>query len=279
MRLVLCGVRGSTPAPGLDYVRYGGNTSCVAVAHPGEPPRLLLDGGTGLSRVSSLLDGAAFEGTILLSHLHWDHTHGLPFFPAADRPDSSVTLLLPEQPGQPQDLLATVLSPPHFPIRPCELGGRWRFRALAEGDHDIEGFTVTAREIPHKGGRTFGFRVSDGASTVAYLPDHSPLVLGAGPHGLGEYHEAAVALARDADVLLHDGQHTAAELPAVVHLGHSAVEYAIGLARAAGAARLVPFHHDPARTDADIDRIVAAHEHCGVKVEAAAETTVIEVRQ
>lgn len=277
MRLVLCGVRGSTPAPGPDYVRYGGNTSCVALAHPGEPPRLVLDAGTGLSRVTSLLDGAPFEGTILLSHLHWDHTHGLPFFAAADRPDSRVTLFLPEQPGEPQDLLAIVLSPPHFPIRPCELRGRWQFRALVEGDHDVEGFTVTARDLPHKGGRTFGFRVSDGTSTVAYLPDHSPLVLGPGPHGLGEYHEAAVALARDADVLLHDGQHTAAELPAVTHLGHSAVEYAIGLAEAARVGRLVLFHHDPARTDADIDHMVAEHATCGVKVEAAAETRVIEV--
>ncbi|MDQ3717157.1 MAG: MBL fold metallo-hydrolase, partial [Actinomycetota bacterium] len=85
MRIQLCGVRGSTPAPGRDFVRYGGNTSCVALAHDGAEPTLLLDAGTGLSRVSRILEGRPFQGTILLGHLHWDHTHGLPFFRSGDQ--------------------------------------------------------------------------------------------------------------------------------------------------------------------------------------------------
>ena len=88
MRLLVCGVRGSTPAPGPEFVRYGGNTSCVAVlADEDERPRVVLDAGTGLARLSRALDGAPFVGTILLGHLHWDHTHGLPFFPAGNRAD------------------------------------------------------------------------------------------------------------------------------------------------------------------------------------------------
>src|SRR5205085_1409717 len=108
-----------------------------------------------------------------------------PFFPAGGRPDSEVDLLMPAQ-GDPEALLERVLAPPHFPITPSQLGGRWRFGVLEEGEHAIEGFTVLAREIPHKGGRTFGYRVSDDSGSVAYLSDHSPLRMGEGPDGLGE---------------------------------------------------------------------------------------------
>ena len=86
------------------------------------------------------------------------------------------------------------MSPPHFPISPVELRGDWSFTNLEEGTHLIEGHTVLAREIPHKGGRTFGYRVSDGKVTVAYLSDHSPHTIGPGPDGVGEYHPAAVEL-------------------------------------------------------------------------------------
>jgi phosphoribosyl 1,2-cyclic phosphodiesterase len=96
VRLTFCGVRGSTPAPGPDFVRYGGHTSCVAVAHDGAAPTLLLDAGTGVRRVTSLLAGQPFTGMILLTHLHWDHVQGLPFFRAGDRDDARVTLLLPD---------------------------------------------------------------------------------------------------------------------------------------------------------------------------------------
>jgi phosphoribosyl 1,2-cyclic phosphodiesterase len=276
VRLLICGVRGSTSAPGPEYVRYGGHTSCVAVARDGEAPTLVLDGGTGLRRVTALLDGGPFEGSILLGHLHWDHTHGLPFFGAGDRPDSRVDLYMPAQ-GDPEEVLARAISPPHFPIRPGELRGRWRFLGLDPGEHRIEGFSVLAREIPHKGGRTFGYRIADGRATVAYLSDHSPVTYGPGPEGFGEYHDDALALAHDADVLFHDAQHTAEEFEAKKAFGHSAVVYAVGLAREAGARRLVLFHHDPPRTDEQLDAIVAGQRDAPVDVEAATESTVIDL--
>lgn len=270
MRVVLCGVRGSTPAPGAEFVRYGGHTSCVAVAHDGAPPSLVLDAGTGLRRLSALLGGRPFAGSILLGHLHWDHTQGLPFFAAGDGPGSRADLYMPEQ-GDAADVLSRAMSPPHFPIGPHELRGDWSFSGLAEGRHELEGFGVLAREIPHKGGRTFGFRVTDGTGTIAYLSDHSPVALGPGPAGLGAYHEAAVALATDVDVLLHDAQHTTDEFAAKAPFGHSAVEYAVGLAEEAGAHRLLLYHHDPARTDDEIDAILAGCQGGAVTVEAAIE--------
>src|ERR1700752_3025738 len=97
MRVAFCGVRGSRPAAGAEFAEVGGNTSCVAVAHDGAPPTLVLDAGTGLHRVTALLEGAPFRGSLLFGHLHWDHTHGLPFFAAGDHPDAIVRVLLPEQ--------------------------------------------------------------------------------------------------------------------------------------------------------------------------------------
>jgi phosphoribosyl 1,2-cyclic phosphodiesterase len=217
VRAVLCGVRGSTPAPGADFVRYGGHTSCVAIYRDGEErPSLILDAGTGVREVTGLLDGHAFAGTILLTHLHWDHVQGLPFFAGGDRDDAQVRLVLPEQEDGADaiSVLARAISPPHFPVTPRELRGRWSFEAAPEGEWEAEGLRVLAREVPHKGGRTFGYRISDGRSTLTYIPDHCPTAYGPGPDGLGEYHPAALALAAGTHVLIHDGQIFPGELQA-----------------------------------------------------------------
>ena len=282
MRVTFCGVRGSTPAPGPDFVRYGGHTSCVALAHDGERPTLLLDGGTGLMRVTDLLGATPFHGTLLIGHLHWDHTHGIPFFRSGNAHGSRVDVLIPQQePGRPGDAHATLarcFSPPHFPVEPRELGGGWTFDEIAEGTRELEGFEVTARQIPHKGGRTFGYRVSHGGTTLAYLSDHSPTSVGPGPDGLGERHESALALARDADLLVTDAQHLASQFPDVAFLGHASVEYDVELAVEAGVRTLVLFHHDPWRTDDQVDEVLAlARERAAGRVEVVAAHEGLEV--
>lgn len=276
MRVTFCGVRGSTPAPGAEYVRYGGHTSCVAIAHSGcagTAPTLVLDAGTGLSRVTGLLGGGPFAGTIVLTHLHWDHCLGLPFFRGADHPGSRVTLLLPDQKDgvRAEDLLARVMSPPFFPITPDELRGTWTFGTVTPGQFKAEGFVVQAREIPHKGGRTFGYRVSDGDAVLAYVTDHCPTAFGAGPDGLGPYHPGAVALAEGADVLVHDAQLVAEEVPAEAGWGHAAAEYAVLLGVRAGARRVVLFHHKPSRTDSELDTVRRRFASSPVPVDVAAE--------
>jgi phosphoribosyl 1,2-cyclic phosphodiesterase len=279
VRVHFCGVRGSTPAPGPAFVRYGGFTSCLALAHDGaNAPSLLLDAGTGLRRASDLLGGAPFSGTILLSHLHWDHTHGLPFFKAGDRDDALVSLLLPDQlDGQSaRDVLARGMSPPHFPIPPEGLRGMWRFDTVSPGTFGAEGFTVTAVEVPHKGGRTFGYRISDGRSTMSYVPDHCPTALGPGDDGLGAYHDAAMALAGGVDLLVHDAQLLPDEVASEAAFGHAAADYAVGLGRAAGARRVVLFHHKPERTDDDLDA-TAARFCSDATVTVAAEDLVVSL--
>jgi phosphoribosyl 1,2-cyclic phosphodiesterase len=280
VRVHLCGVRGSTPAPGPAFTRVGGHTSCVAIAHDADAaPSLLLDAGTGIRRVTELTGGAPFTGSLLLGHLHWDHTQGLPFFRAGDHPDARVDVHLPAVPGEDAvTTLARVLSPPQFPITPHDLRGRWSFRDLTEGELEVEGFEVLVRRIPHKGGRTFGFRVQDQHNSLAYLSDHHPFSLGPGPDGYGPYHEAALELADGVDLLVHDAQYTADEFVDRHDYGHSSADYAVGLGVAAGARQVALFHHDPARTDDEVDRLVADLVAAPVAVLAACEGAVIDLR-
>jgi phosphoribosyl 1,2-cyclic phosphodiesterase len=280
VRLYLCGVRGSTPAPGADFLRYGGHTSCVALAHDGAArPTLVLDAGTGLRQVTPLLGGQPFDGTILLTHLHWDHTHGLPFFTGGDRPGSRVSLLLPEQEdgASAEQALAKGMSPPHFPIGPGGLRGAWTFGTVAPGPRKAEGFTVEARKIPHKGGTTYGYRVSDGTRVITYMPDHCPTVLGPGPDGWGEYHQDALDLASGTDLLIHDALLMPEEVEAEAFFGHAAADYAIALGQRAGARRVLLAHHKPARTDDALDRLARRVAGGPIEVTVAAEGEMLEL--
>jgi phosphoribosyl 1,2-cyclic phosphodiesterase len=280
VRLHLLGVRGSTPAPGGEFVRYGGHTSCVALAHDDGPPVLVLDAGTGIRRLPALLRGAPFVGTLLLTHLHWDHVEGLPFCSSTDREDAQVDVLLPADPDgvTAEASLARMMSPPTFPIAPEGLRGRWTFGSLAAGAHQMEGFTVTAAEVAHKGGVTYGYRVTDGASSLAYLPDHRPTAYGPGPDGIGAVPDELMELVSRVDVLIHDAQFLACagELAVADDYGHAAAEYAVDLGNAADVGAVVLFHHNPARTDNDLDEVAARYRGvAGTHVTVASEGTVI----
>jgi len=250
VRLQLLGVRGSTAAPGAEFVRYGGHTSCIAITpEDAVRPSLILDAGTGLRSLTPLLDGEAFDGSIVLSHLHWDHMQGLPFFAAGDREAARVDLYVPAQEGlSGRDLLAQSFAPPAFPITPEGLHGTWGFHTLDSGRHKIEGFTIEAVDIAHKGGRTFGIRVDDERGSVAYLPDHAPAA------GLSE---ELLAMLHGVDILVHDAQFLEGERPLAVDYGHATVQDAIRLGQDCAAGTVVLFHHSPARTDAALDEITA----------------------
>ncbi len=253
MRLVLLGVRGSTPAPGAEFVRYGGHTSCVAVYADGATdPALVLDAGTGLRSLTARLSTQAFSGAILLSHLHWDHAQGLPFFTAGDRQASVVDVYLPGQRGESaRQLLTRMMSPPSFPLEPSGLNGTWNLHALDAGRFQVGGFAVRAADIAHKGGRTFGYRIEDSSGAVAYFPDHSPV------QGCSDEARALIA---GADVLLHDAQFLEAERAAAHEYGHATVGEAISVAAEGQVKRLVLFHHSPTRTDDQLDEIAASAE-------------------
>ncbi len=259
MRIRFCGVRGSSPVAGPEFA-MGGHTSCVAVSLGDDLPTLILDAGTGLLPLARLFAGRPFRGTILLTHLHWDHVNGLPFFPPADRPDAETTLVQPNQ-GDPLELLAESMCPPHFPIRPDELDGAWHHVALDPGTHEIGPFTVVAVEVTHKGGRTFGYRIDHDGRSFCYLPD-----------ALDDNDEATLALANDVDLFVRGAPFVAAEQARADLYGHGTVDHALDLAARSGARRLLLTHHGPMRTD---DQLVAIAADKGV--EFARDGQVVDV--
>lgn len=270
MRFVPLGVRGSTAAPGSDFVRWGGHTSCLAVYRDGEQsPFVVLDAGTGLRELPALLDRRPYRGDIVLSHLHWDHAQGLPFCPAVDNPNAQVRLFLPVPAWYPdaERTLASAMSPPHFPIGPDGLLGEWRFERLRPGRVNDE---VTAAAVPHKGGEAYGIRVAADDAVLAYLPDHA-LHAGTDPAQAA----ASAEFVRGADVLVHDGQYVAAEQQIAAAYGHATIEAAAAFADRAGVGALVLTHHAPTRTDDELDALAAHYTRtpCGRSISFARQLT------
>ena len=245
MRLRFLGVRGSTPVSGVEFARVGGHTSCLAVSVGDEPPSLVLDAGTGLQELRADFGDRSFDGSILLTHLHWDHVQGLPFLPAIDRDDARVVLAQPAQ-GDPRQVLRRAMSPPHFPIPPEGLRGAWTHLALEPGKHQFGAFEVLARDVVHKGGRTFGYRVRSGDSTFAYVPD-----------ALDANDDVILELAADAEVLVRGAPFVNDESERATAFGHGTAEVAAAIARRARVRQLVLTHHAPTRTDAAVHDIAA----------------------
>jgi phosphoribosyl 1,2-cyclic phosphodiesterase len=254
MRVCLWGTRGSIASPGPDTMAYGGNTACVEVEGR-DGTVVILDAGTGVRRVGDTYHQPR-RLDILLSHLHMDHIQGLGFFAPLFQRGFDIHIWGP--PSATEDLrrrLARYLSPPLFPVRLRDVDADLELHDAPTGEFRIGGLSITAESVIHPG-PTVGYRITDGESTLAYIPDHEPQ-LGTG----GELAEPAWTsgheLARGVDLLLHDAQYTAEEYEARVGWGHSRVGDAVALARMASAKRLVPVHHDPAHDDEHLDAMVA----------------------
>jgi phosphoribosyl 1,2-cyclic phosphodiesterase len=246
------GVRGSCPCCSEATRRYGGNTACVALTVAGEPP-IVFDLGTGLRAFGDTqpCDGT-FRATALVSHMHWDHVQGLPFFPPVDRAGARLDVYGPTHPeGDLASVIGGLVRPPYFPVRVADLRGDIDFHNLAGDDDLVVGNAkVTVRAVPHTG-PTLGYRVSWDGATVAYVSDHQA------PMGLDSVAPAVLELADGVDVLIHDAQYTPEEFEQKAHWGHCTVGFAVDVARRAGARTLVLFHHDPAHDDDRIDAILA----------------------
>ena len=268
MDIRILGVRGSRCSPGSDFAGVGGHTSSVVItpSHRGGT-RLLLDAGTGLSSVPA--GAAPFEGDILLTHLHWDHVQGIPFFPAGDTDDARVRVHLPAQgeatpqrPGSAAALLSAFMSPPHFPISCHELRGRWTFEAIEPGRLTVGTLNVTAIEVPHKGGRTFGYRVEEDGAVMAYLPDFCPR---------GDGARACRSVAQDVDILLVGGMFSDAEGALAGSFGHATAGQVRALAETARVGTTVVVHHAPNRTDRQVEKLWAGVCAAGKPVQVGRE--------
>lgn len=269
LNVTFFGVRGSTPCPSAANARYGGNTSCVALESPGAEP-VILDLGTGLRYwgENQPLDGS-FAAHALVTHLHFDHVQGLPFLTPADRSGARFDIYAPVQDGQSLgDAFHSFICPPYFPIRWQDLRGEYRFHDVSDTDIVVGDAKVMVRSVPHVG-RTNGYRVELGGASVAYISDHQM--------PMDRSYEApasVVELADGVDLLIHDAQYTAEEFAEKAHWGHCTVDFAVHVARVAGAKRLALFHHDPTHSDEMVDRMLErAQAAAGTSLEviAAAE--------
>jgi len=253
----------------------------------GDAP-LVIDLGTGLRALGEYLEprrsGFAdheptgpLRANALLTHLHYDHVLGLPFFTPMRDPGAVFDVYGPRQEGGPlAEVLASLVKPPFFPIHMSEFRGQLRFHDL-EGDEEftVGSAKVTVRAVPHIG-HTLGFRIEAGGSTVVYMSDHQA------PLDRRTVADGVLELCQDADLLIHDGQYTDAEFTVLSDFGHSTAAYAVHVALAAGVRRLALFHHDPAHTDDDIDLILAHALRCvpegsGLEVTAAHEGQSVEL--
>lgn len=277
MKVTFYGVRGSTPCDRNAIARYGGNTSCVEVASNGEDP-LLFDLGTGVRYFGLEYErrtDAPFRGTCLLSHLHWDHVQGLPFFSPLREPESELVIYAPAQSdGQtPDAALAEAIRPPVFPIGLHDFPGRIDIR-VAPPRFSVGGYEVLASSVPHVG-ETNGYRVTRDGRSVAYVSDHQQ------PGDARRVDARVQALCAGAELLIHDAQYTPAEFARRSTWGHCTVEYAVWLAAQVGARRLALFHHDPDRDDERLDRLAEDARLCGadmgVEVVAAREGLTIDL--
>lgn len=277
MRVTFHGVRGSTPCHGDDIRRYGGNTSCVSVAIPGESP-IVFDLGTGLRYFGQTQphDGS-FRGTALLTHFHWDHTQGLPFFTPMLKPGSQFDIYAPAQDDgrTVREVFAASIKPPLFPIPLDLFPGDIRFHDVSDSEFALGGVRVLSRVVPHVG-PTVGYRIEWQGRSVAYISDHQQPYDGSFSASPG-----ALELAAGVDVLIHDSQYSASEFELKSTWGHCTPEYALWLAREAGAKQLVLYHHDPMRGDSDLDDVLATMHRLsassGVRVCAASEGLTLHV--
>lgn len=246
------GVRGSTPCSCESLRRYGGNTSCVVVNPPdGEP--VILDLGTGLRFFGpSSVPGEPFRASALVTHLHWDHVQGIPFFPPLLEEGSRLDLFAPHQcDGSLEEVVGGFLSPPYFPVALSELPCEIRFHELGADSFDLPGATVRSAWVPHVG-PTLGYRVEAGGVSIAYVSDHQQPGV-----ATTSVDEGVLELCEGADLLIHDAQYDEAEFAERFDWGHCTVDYALEVAHAAGVDTLVLFHHDPSHADARIDGLAA----------------------
>ena len=257
MEVTLWGTRGSLATPGPDTARYGGNTSCVAVRGR-EGTVLVLDAGTGIRRMAATIDASVRRVDVLLTHLHMDHIQGLGFFAPLYRPDVEVNIWGPA--STQLTLLARLmryLSPPLFPVGLRELPCKLVLHEVPCAEVDIGEFRVASALVCHPG-PTVGYRISDPSGRVlTYLPDHEPALGARNFPSLPRALTSGGSLAFESDLLIHDSQYAAHEYSARVGWGHSSLRQMLDFATLTKVKHLVPFHHDPDHSDADLDRLMA----------------------
>lgn len=294
MELTFWGVRGSFPVARPHVRRFGGNTACVQITLGGR--HLIVDAGTGIRRLGlKLMEEGAPPGplTLLVSHPHWDHIQGFPYFEPAYHPEADISIYsIHRHEDKLESLFSGQQHIAFFPTPLEKLPSRVRFLEMPEGEvHPVGDLRVTTWRLNHSG-ITSGYRIEGGGAVVAYVCDVAPSrdLLLAEPDPVmpeGRYleylFENQLRLADGADAVIYDTFFTAAEYADRKHWGHSTVEDAVEICRLAGARDLFMFHHNPERTDDELAALYEARrgfgDERGVAIRVAAEGQTWVVRE
>ncbi len=249
------GVRGSVPSPGPLTYRYGGNSACVEVRFRspfGFSLPILFDLGSG-ARGFSLRNRTEKRLLVLLSHTHLDHIQGFSFMPILDMPGAEIDIFGPQDSGL-KTTMSQISSPPIFPVPLEKRVAKVNFHEVGNSEipTEIADLRIISRFIPHSD-LTLGFRVEAFGRSIAYITDHQQ---GSDPIYVDPM---VLELAQDCDLLIHDGQYDDDEFIQRPNWGHSTLAYAVQVAKAASAKRLVIFHHDPDRSDDELDALLGEY--------------------
>ena len=261
MQIRFWGTRGSIAKPGQSTVRYGGNTSCVEL-RTDSGALVVFDCGTGaheLGRHLVNLHNTATRGHILISHTHWDHIQGIPFFEPFFEPGGEWDIYGPKGLLQSiRETLAGQMEHNYFPISVEKFGATIRYHDLVEGGFSIDDLQVVTQYLNHPA-LTLGYKVRADGATMAYCCDHEPNVAAAasGTTEINGHDSRHVEFLTGTDLVIHDAQYTAQEYPTKIGWGHSTGEYVVRVCQAAGVKKVVLTHHDPLRDDDAVDRIIS----------------------
>jgi phosphoribosyl 1,2-cyclic phosphodiesterase len=256
LRVRCWGTRGSLPSPGPDTIGYGGNTSCVEVCYLDRC--LILDAGSGIRGLGDRLarGGSGVDAELFLTHFHWDHIQGLPFFAPLYDPRTRLRVHGSAQDGvDMRTLLAGQMGPTYFPIPYDAVAANLEFSHW-EGKPWVDGGVEVAAFPARHAGQTLGYRVRTPGGTVTYLPDNE--LVGGRYAVAADWRERLVEFVSGSDLLIHDAMYTDAEYPGHVGWGHSTFAQATALAEDAGVGQLQLFHHAPGRSDSALDAEVLA---------------------
>jgi len=268
------GTRGSIPSPGSHTARYGGNTTSFEVRQG--DTRLIFDAGSGIRSLGlDLLENGGDFHHIFLTHFHWDHIQGFPFFHPLYHPDIDIRIVGPKQNNiDVRSLFAGQMGPIYFPVPFSVVAATMSFEHLNEGTYEVGDVTLRTMRVKHPS-YVIGFRIEVGGKVVCFVPDDE---IESDMYEVEDgWYERVVDFVRGADLLIHDSMYTDEEYPNRVGWGHSTFTQSLKLAEEGEVKKLLFFHHDPTRSDDELDEIVnrvrddALARGCTVEMEAAAE--------
>ena len=260
LHLSFWGVHGTLPIPGKRTVRYGGNTPCVSLAFP-NGRLFIFDAGTGIKELSNELARGEdrIKAKIFITHPHWDHINGFPFFVPLYVQGNEFEIYGPSHgDATMQELLSAQMDSAYFPVTIQEFAARVDFKDLTEGSYTIDGIEVHTMLLSHPG-TCLGYRVNYGGRSFGYITDNE-LFLSSSPYYSEHYVKRLVGFMKSCDVAVVDAAYSDEAYPARVGWGHSCVSQAVDLAHGASVKSLCLYHHDLDQGDDDIDTKLAAAE-------------------